>query len=199
VRHRQNLSLLIVSFVLASCGKKTEPPKTDGPAEACVPEKEAAECSRLLSLCMYRSAPPDAPESPDAPAAAPAPGIKIGATYVIGQGDQTVVMNPKPVDDGLRRFAKGSVCRYDPEGTAEVVGKRRAKMEDAEYDEYLVRYTRDPGPEALQPCALDGQDGEPYECPTGTVFFIEDPTILEEAEPDDRYEAARSILNSEKP
>jgi len=192
VRHRQNLSLLIVSFVLASCGKKPEPPKVGGPAEPCVPEKEAADA---------RSAEQAAPDVPgtDVPAEAPTLEIKVGATYVIGQGDQAVVMNPKPIDDGLRRFAKGSVCRYDPDGTAEVVGKRRAKMEDVEYDEYLVRYTRDPGPEALQPCALEIPDAEPYECPTGTVFFIEDPTILEEAEPDDRYEAAKNILNSGKP
>lgn len=133
------------------------------------------------------------------PAEAPELEIKAGGTYLLGQGNQTVVMNPKPVDDGQRRFAKGSVCRFDPNGTVKVIGRYAAKTGDDEETEYLVRYAREPAPEALRDGALENSDSEPYECPTGTVFFLDDPSILEEHETDPRFEEARKLLNSEKP
>ena len=202
---------LSASLAIAACKKKAEAPSDTAPEPAAEPKKTDS----LEPLPAPRDPRADGPErapvpppsneglgeatDDDAIAEAPEIEIKTGGTYAISQGDQIVVMNPKPVDDGLRRFAKGSTCRYDPEGTLKIIGKRRVKMDDAEHDEYLVRYTREPAAEELRPGALEHADAEPYECPNGTVFFIEDVTVLEPDEPDPRYEAARKLLNSEKP
>lgn len=202
---------LSASLALAACKKKSEAPADTAPDPATEPKKtdslEPLPAPRDPRTAGPERAPVPPPSnegdgeatSDDAIVEAPELEIKVGGTYAIGQGDQVVVMNPKPVDDGLRRFAKGSTCRYDPEGTVKIVGKRRVKMGDEEHDEYLVRYARDPAAEELRPGAIERSDEEPYECPNGTVFFIEDVTVLEADEPDPRFEAARKLLNSEKP
>ena len=205
MRVRTTILFLLVPLALVACGKKDE--KAEKPPSAEPRPRVRVEPAQPDGAAPQATpAPPTATTegleegaSSDALAEVPAVEIKVGATYVIGQGDQTVVMNPKPVDDGLRRFAKGSVCRYDPEGKVKIVGKWRAKMEDEEVDEYLVRYTREPSVEELRPGAVEYPDATPYECPNGTVFFMEDVSMLEEDEPDERYDAARKLLDSEKP
>lgn len=203
---------IAATLALVSCKKKEQAPDTRSATEECVSEKEVFEsCERALQGCHadlvdcgtrpIDACPPTQAESPYEPPPE-REGVeepKTGATYVLGQGNQTVVMNPRPVDDGLRRFAKGSVCRFDPEGTVVIVGKRIIKEEGEAYPEYLVRYTRDAAPEALQVGAVDPPDAEPYECPNGTVFFLDDISILEVPEEDPRYGEAKKLLDSEKP
>lgn len=199
---------LSVSLAFAACKKKsktpTEPAKEEATAEPAKP------------------APPvPAPPPRDEPAAGSADDhpttteglgeaesedpypealeIKIGETYILSQGRETVVMNPKPVSDGIRRFPRGAVCRFDPEGKVKIVGKRVVKEAGEEEVTYLARYTRDASAEALRPGATEDADALPYECPTGTVFFLDEPDLLEEDEPDARFDAARKLLDSEKP
>jgi len=207
MRHLLAVLSLTLPLALASC-KKKEAPRDTAPDKTVAAQKQADECAELLKTCMYESCPPEQPETSDAAtdltgteAEMPEFEVKIGETYVLGQGNQTVVMNPKPVQDDLRRFAKGSVCRFDPMGKVKIVGKRVYKMDgDGEEEtEYLVRYAREPAPEALHPGVLEYPDADPYECPDGTVFYLDDVTILEPEEPDAAFEAAKKLLSSEKP
>lgn len=206
---------LFASLVLVSC-KKKEASDTKPPACTVVIEKLDS-CVHDLSRCESETGWPNdscdqVQPSPATPplteglgegVSAEAPEEfepKAGETYVLGQGNQTVVMNPKPVQDDVRRFVQGSVCRFDSEGKVKIVGKRVYKMDgDGEEEtEYLVRYTRDPVPETLRPGDDEAADAEPYECPDGTVFYLDDVSILEE-EDRDAFEAAKKLLNSEKP
>lgn len=205
------LSALAIAAI-AACKKKQDPPKpTPAPADCTAADAAFESCRAALEGCQadfaecgHRAAEACPPRETDAPYGGPpereaVDEPKTGATYVLGQGNRTVVMNPRPVEDGLRRFAKGSVCRFDPEGTVVIVGKRLVKDEDETYPEYLVRYTRDAAPEALQVGSVDPYDSEPYECPSGTVFFLDDVGILEVPEEDPRYGEAKKLLDSEKP
>ena len=195
----------LCSMLLWGCrsgepARSCDPPLTQGHVEQI---EKGARCAEELKACRAEAAAADLPA--EAPPSVPEPSedaefeIKVRATYVLGQGNQTIVMNPKPIDDGLRRFAKGAICRFDPEGKVTIIAKHLSSDGGEEDIEYLVRYTRDPAPEALKDGALEYPDREPYECPTGTVFFLDDTSILEEDEPDTRYEDARKLLDSEKP
>jgi hypothetical protein len=201
---------LSASLAIISCKKKADRDETPaGTGSGLVRKAEPVTDARTGPTGVPVATPEAVPlpttegfgeaASDDAVVETPEMVIKNGETYVLGQGRETVVMNVKPVDDGLRRFRQGATCRVDPEGKAKIIGKRIVKEEGEEYEEYLVRYTRDPSAEALQLGATADADAVPYECPNGTVFFLDEPDILEEDEPDPRFAEARKLLNSEKP
>ncbi|HJV32603.1 MAG TPA: hypothetical protein VJ694_01110 [Patescibacteria group bacterium] len=214
MRLRHSIPFLCVVALVVACRHDEKAAKKS--ADACEAEKhQLADFKGSLERCMKETGWPDdvrdtdctvAPrtteglgEAESDDATPDALKIEVGGTYVLSQGRETVVMNPKPIDDGLRRFRRGATCRVDPEAKVKIVGKRVVHEEGETYDEYLVRYTREPSAEALQPGATADADALPYECPTGTVFYLDEPDLLEEDEPDPRYDEARKLLDSEKP
>src|SRR5688572_33019888 len=118
---RKIIALLSIALASASCKKnevKAEAKDESRPVTCEPQEKAVTECRRSLDACVTKTAwlesRPADPQG-DVPAEAAEFTIRIGATYVLGQGNQTIVMNAKPVDDGMRRFPTGATCRFDPE------------------------------------------------------------------------------------
>lgn len=175
--------------------------KETAPPPSCQAELKAAdECGRQLTgvrealdACAQRTA--AVPVTPEAPIDEPPAKIRSGATYVLLQGDQVVVMNERGSGDDVWSYPYGSACRVDPDAKVKVVGPHVDKEDGASY---LVRYSREPAPftRAARP---PEEDPPPRECPDGTLFFIDDPTVLFEESPDTRIQAVRKLLDSEKP
>jgi hypothetical protein len=125
--------------------------------------------------------------------------LTVGARYGILESTEVVVMNPSPIDDGAWRFEKGSTCRIDPYAIVTAVAEHETDVEGGRIVEYLVRYRREPTPTPLKSRSSLLDDYPPYECPDGTVFFLDDLSTLIEAEdePDPRFEIARKLLQDE--
>lgn len=214
MRLRHSIPFLCVVALAVAC--RHDEKAAQKSADACEAEtRQLADFKGSLERCMKETGWPDDVRTTDCPVttrtteglgeaesddgAPDALKIRVGGTYVLSQGREAIVMNPKPIDDGIRRFRRGATCRVDPEAKAKIVGKRVVKEDDETYDEYLVRYAREPAAEPLVPGAIADADALPYECPTGTVFYLDEPDLLEEDAPDPRYDEARKLLDSEKP